>query len=366
MNRREEIEHKLNQLRNLLSEEGLGGLILQTVANFAWVTAGGDDHVRSASDMGVGTVLITAERHAIISTNIERRRLELEEVGNLGFEMYDYPWYRGERRWEIIEELSGGAPLGCDGQRAGTADLSTSISRLRSQLLPPELDRYRILARECGEEMSAYMRALKPGLTEFQIAAGLAGRVVARGIDAHVLLVGADDRLSNFRHPIPKDHKVEKIVMVVLCGERWGLIVSHTRIVHFGELPEELKRKHRACCQVDAEMIAASKPGIHVAEVIAKAQEAYAAAGYPAEWQLHHQGGPSGYASREFLATPTGEEVLLENQAVAWNPSITGTKSEDTFLLTPEPEIVTVTPDWPMLEVEAGGRTWQRPDILVV
>ena len=110
------------------------------------------------------------------------------------------------------------------------------------------------------------MRALKPGMTEFQVAAGLAGRVLGRGIVPQVLLVGADERLSNFRHPIPTDRKVEKIVMLVLCGERWGLIVSLTRIVHFGELPEELKRKHHACCQVDAEMIAASRPGVRVAD----------------------------------------------------------------------------------------------------
>jgi hypothetical protein len=45
---------------------------------------------------------------------------------------------------------------------------------------------------------------------------------------------------------------------------------------------------------------------------------------------------------------------------VGWNPSITGTKSEDTILTRAAgraPEILTAMTDWPMLG--------QRPDILV-
>lgn len=51
--------------------------------------------------------------------------------------------------------------------------------------------------------------------------------------------------------------------------------------------------------------------------------------------------------------------------AYAWNPSITGVKSEDTFLLTAQGrEMITETGGWPQLEVVVEGETIRRPDIL--
>jgi hypothetical protein len=93
--------------------------------------------------------------------------------------------------------------------------------------------------------------------------------------------------------------------------------------------------------------------------------EVYAEHGFPNEWQLHHQGGPCGYEPRDYLGSPTAPGVVLENQAFAWNPSIAGTKSEDTILATTKgPQIVTESKDWPMVRVEGQGETVLRPDIL--
>ena len=83
--------------------------------------------------------------------------------------------------------------------------------------------------------------------------------------------------------------------------------------------------------------------------------DAYARQGYENEWRLHHQGGPMGYAARDFKATPTETRLVAEHQLVGWNPSITGTKSEDTMLS--GGEILTSMEDWP----QCGT----RPDILV-
>jgi hypothetical protein len=61
-----------------------------------------------------------------------------------------------------------------------------------------------------------------------------------------------------------------------------------------------------------------------------------------------------GYECRDFKATPTEQRGVVEHQAVGWNPSITGTKSEDTILSTGE--VLTGTPGWPL--------NGSRPEIL--
>ena len=155
--------------------------------------------------------------------------------------------------------------------------------------------------------------------------------------------------------------------MLVLCGRRLGLVCSITRLVHFGRLPAEIRRKAQAVAQIDATMIQSTRPGRSLREVFSKAQKAYAQAGFDGEWQLHHQGGPAGYEPREFLATPTATEIVKTGQAYAWNPSITGVKSEDTVLVGAESnEILSAVPGWPVIPVEVENQTVLRPDILEI
>ena len=57
----------------------------------------------------------------------------------------------------------------------------------------------------------------------------------------------------------------------------------------------------------------------------------------------------------------------MPNQAFAWNPSIAGTKSEDTILVGPEGnEILSSTGNWPTTPYPAGGQNWSRTDILEI
>ena len=109
-----------------------------------------------------------------------------------------------------------------------------------------------------------------------------------------------------------------------------------------------------------------TRPGNKFSDILAKGVQTYQKVGFGEEWKLHHQGGPTGYRPREYLVTPHTTGVVLDNQAVAWNPSITGTKLEDTIITTEKgPEVLTVTPKWPTLTVEYKGTKIPRPDILI-
>ncbi len=95
-----------------------------------------------------------------------------------------------------------------------------------------------------------------------------------------------------------------------------------------------MHQRHRAVTQVHAAMLDASRPGTTLGEVSAAAQRAYGEQGFPGEWQLHHEGGPTGYEPREIRATPDSTSPLEAPQLVAWNPTIGGAKSEETALVT--------------------------------
>lgn len=72
----------------------------------------------------------------------------------------------------------------------------------------------------------------------------------------------------------------------------------------------------------------------------------------------HHQGGTTGYLSREVIATPTTPDILATNMAMAWNPSLPGAKIEDTFVLLADNQLenLSLDPNWPSAEIEGRLR----------
>jgi antitoxin VapB len=94
------------------------------------------------------------------------------------------------------------------------------------------------------------------------------------------------------------------------------------------------------------------------------AAKGYAAAGAADEISRHHQGGPCGYVERDWVATPNGTERVQAVQGFAWNPSLQGAKAEDTALLrNGEIEIVTATPELPVLSTEIGGKVYRSAGV---
>ncbi len=137
-------------------------------------------------------------------------------------------------------------------------------------------------------------------------------------------------------------------------------------------MTEDLRKKFRAAAFVYARLLQATVPGATSDALFRVAQAAYVEAGFSGEEQLHHQGGATGYAEREWLARPGGKEVVANSQAFAWNPSVQGGKVEDTVLLfqhseeTGPIETLTATPTLPTEETELAGRLYRTPAVLEV
>lgn len=360
-----EIEVKEARIRDFLTDRGLDAVLLSTQANFAWATGGKQNYVGIASEMGVASLLITLKKKYVVTNTIEKYRIMDEELKETGYELIDFEWFDDEQKIKIVTDFSQTMKIVSDDGFAGTANLAGEIAKLRYSLTAEEISRYQWLGRKCGEAIAEVCHSIRIGHSEHHIASHLAAELIAQGIMPIVRLVAVDDRVYKYRHPIPTDTKVKKYALVVLCARKFGLIASVSRLVHFGKLPAELRKKHDAVIKVDATFIASSKPGETSGNIFSAAQQAYADAGFPDEWKYHHQGGPTGYAPRDYRAIPGGSEKLVTDQAVAWNPSIAGTKSEDTIIISNDNiQIITESPNWPLVSVEQAGETWNRPDIL--
>ncbi len=358
-----EFEEKQARILSLLAECNLDALLLRRASSFAWATCGTSSYINTASTFGEASLLITPTGRYIITNNIEATRLELEErLAERGWKFRVADWYGANN---AIAELTRGLKLGADVDYAGATNLALKVSRLRANLMPEESARLRIVGRLCAEAMDNAIRAIRPGMTEYEIAALLGRAAQERGAQPIVVLIATDERIFRFRHPLPTDKMLNKYAMLILCGRKWGLVCSITRLVHFGLLPDDVRRKAEATARVDATFIHTTRPGRSLGEIFARAADAYAETGFANEWQLHHQGGAAGYEPREFLATPDSNDRVALGQAYAWNPSITGTKSEDTILVgETENEVLTTIGGWPTLQVQLDGKIIERPAIL--
>lgn len=358
-----ELKTKIERVKGLLTERQLDALLVQRVANFAWLTGGGTSYVNTVEEAGVASLLVTPDNFYLITNNIEAPRFLYEELlGEQGWEFVAPEWHQPV---DPVDQLITDLRLGTDGMYPRGENLNQELIRLRADLLPVEQERYRQLSQGCAQAMNAAINSIHPGMTEFEIAARLSEETQKRGILPIVNLIATDERVFAYRHPLPTSKQLDRYAMLVLCGLQKGLVAALTRLVYFGVLPDELQEKSLAVAEIDAAFISATRPGRSLAEIFTQIQAEYARTGYPDEWRLHHQGGPAGYAGREAIATPQVEWIVKQGQVFAWNPSITGTKSEDTILVKEGGnEILTGIPGWPEIMISVEGQIIPRPAIL--
>jgi Xaa-Pro aminopeptidase len=362
-----ETVEKLARVRKYLKAHNLEGVVFHSRANFAWLSGGGDSHIVSQSERGFGALMVTAKSAFVVANRIEIDRLTHEEP-LAAFTPKTFPWTQSMEA-ALVKLCNGKKFASDDPEATGLNALPGDFaSECRVQLTESEIRRYKALGRDCALAMETVARQLQVGDSEHQVEADLARHLLARGIQPHVLLVAFDQRVQKYRHPAPTAKHLAKCGMLVVCGNRGGLIANITRLFHFGPIPADLLHRHEAVCRVDLALWNATRAGVAWGKVLQAGIDQYATEGFAKEWELHHQGGPTGYAGRDIVVTPDEKRQVQDQQAVAWNPSITGTKSEDTFILDggKAVNITASSADWPTIKVQLpGGAAVAKPGILV-
>ncbi len=369
------VEATLGRLRTWLGERQLDGVILALPANVAWVTGGLGAPVDRSAALDAVRVVVGGAGLALVVTEVEQDRLVDEaEPAALGFEVLAVPWFAGGGYLDEAARAFLDRPasrLGTDVAVAGAQDVAGELLRLRLTHSEQAAGWLRRLGRDASEAMEVTLAGWCPGDTDRSVQARLVQEIEQRGAEAVVVLVGGDERVERYRHPVAVGAATRSLVMAVVVARRQGLHVALTRFVSAGRLPVELARRFEAVLAVEAAVLAACRPGQSYGAALLALAQAYRDVGCPDAWREHYQGGPIGYQQRELELAPvdTGsrwwEQEIAARHAVAWNPSLAGgAKVEDTFLVGSQGlECLTDPIEWPLASC-TGVHGIRRPSVL--
>lgn len=367
-----ELEIKTERLVQMLKAENLGGVLLNSQHNFAWLTGGKNNGVDLSNPNGIGSLLIREDgKRFLLANKVEMPRLLAEEVSEKDFEPIAFEWQADKINGGLVPETAQSLlekPLATDlFYNPNFRIVEGLIAKCRYQLTTEEIDRYRKLGDDAGKVLGNIYNKLEIGQTEKEIANIVRFELGKFGINSVVTLVAADERIKKYRHPIPTDNVWQKTLMIVTCAKRDGLIASLSRIFSVGNISDDLRKRTDAVAKVHAQMIHATNPDTTGKELFEVTKDAYSDLGFANEETKHHQGGATGYKTRDWVAHSQNNERVLVNQAFAWNPSITGTKSEETFLVKEDGiEVITASTNFPKIETVIDGTKYLTPDILVI
>ena len=371
--RADEVARKVERVAALARDLALDGILLSTQHNFSWLSGGGSNRVDALRESGVATLMVTADGLLYLLANvIESRRIAAEALPGIDVRVVDYPWQRERQDSGILlkmaaEATDGRAAFGTDAGLAGATHAEGRIARLRQTFDESEIPRYRSLSQDAGAIVGEMARNVAPGTTESEIARRVGAALITADMRPAVVLVGGDDRIDRYRHPVPTDATWTERLLIAVCAERHGMVTALTRLVT--TRPDaELARRTRATADVFAALLGRTIGGATGADLYDVAREAYAKAGFAGQEHLHHLGGAIAYRAREWVAHPHSTDVVMAPQAFAWNPTITGTKVEETCLLQADGtlEVLTSTDRWPSIVIGVRSQRLHVPDALVL
>lgn len=333
---------KQDRVARVRRESGGAALVLTSHEAVSWYLEGVRTHVSLA---GPPVLAVRAEESGdvlYVADNEADRMIAEELLPQDAERIVRVPWW-----------IPPAAAAG-EGEAVPESQVAPRLRAARARMLPAERARYRSLGQETAEALTDVLSPVGPDRTERAVAAVASAELVARGIDPLVVLVSGVQR-GAFRHPLPTAGLLGDRAMIVVCGRRDGLIANATRWVGASVDEEPILGVERA-------FLEASVSGARLDEAFAAGTAAYASFGFdPEEWQRHHQGGPTGYAGRDPRATASTTDLLVEDQAFAWNPTAPGVKVEDTMLRTETGwEVLTVDERWPSVEYDGLRRPVAR------
>lgn len=359
-----EVTRRHRLIREFLKREDYSALLLQTPANFAWLTAGGQNQ-RGGSTGQTGALFVTPDARVIVCSNSETAQYFEADVPGLGFQLKERPWF--EPKAVMISDLCRGRRVASDTGLHGTNDVSLMLLGMRLPLTDYDTELTREAGRLVTHAVEATARSLSRGRTEAEIAGEIAHRLLKHGVYPERIQILGDGRGRRFRNWTFDQTKVHRYCTISVVGRYQGLHVGVARTISFGEAPTELLSAFEPAALVAATGIYFSQPEWELFEVWNRVRRLYEKSGSAGEWRLADQADVVEYAFGSVPLMPTSEFRLTAGTPVFWHPSVGPAVMGDTVLVTKEgTEIITPARDWPTVPISVKGVNIDIPAILVV
>ncbi len=250
---------------------GVSGLVLTTPGSVAWATGGANPPIDRSASTDVVWVAVGPRGVSVITTEVEAPRLRAEgPFAELGWPVTAVPWYDADAFVRRAEQELGApaAALAADGHPAFGADLSRELSVARMALTAPDVEAIRALGRDAAAVVEDALVRWKPGEADRAVAARIAAGAESLGALAPVVLVGGDDRLARFRHPVATGAAIDDVAMAVLVASRGGLHVALTRYAGRRSAASDLEPALDEVRDIHARVLKACAPGAKTGAVL--------------------------------------------------------------------------------------------------
>jgi hypothetical protein len=361
--RRADLDSKQNRIAKLLEEVGCDGLLVLDPENFAWLTSGAS--ARGVVDPADFPALyFSADQRWIVASNVDSQRLFDEELDGLGFQLKQWPWH-GDRE-QLLADLCHGRSVAGDRPGAAVKPVGDQLRQLRRVLSPYEQACFRTVGAIVSHALEATCRSMVPNATEREAAGQLHHRLVHRGAQPVLVEVAADGRSRRYRHCGYTAVPIQRYCVLLATARKYGLCVTASRSVCFGEPDPAFRKEHDAACKVSATYIASTWPDALPRQILATGKHVYQLTQFEHEWRYCPQGYVTGRAPVELRLTPQTEELFGLDWAVTWQASVGAAFSCDTLLVGNEgPVSVTPTEVWPLKRLRVQGADFFRPDLLL-
>ena len=352
--------HARSRLADVADHFSGRALVLSSVGAVAWATGGVSVPIDRVAQSDPVWVVVKDGRITLIVSSVEVARLsDGGELASLGFDVVAAPWYEEGAHRRLATSLAG-EDCASDVEGLGV-DASFELTRARLGLCGAEIDVMRGLGRVATEAIESAVGQWRPGeSSDREIAARVTSDLERHGADAVCLIVGGDERLARYRHPMMCGDVPAHALMAVVVARFSGLHVALTRLAATD--PEESRGLMEKCQIVEDHVREALRVGATWGEVYEALGAGYRAVGQPDAWREHFQGGPIGYGQREFELSPGSadsrwwREPVATGCAVSFNPSLAGgAKIEDTYLVGEGLEPLTDSGRWPRITGSESG-----------
>lgn len=363
----EDFERKLNRIYGYLERNKYDGMVLGRRDNFSWLTGGEESGVVLNTETGFIYLVITRTKRWAVAMRADIDRAMQEQLLGAGFEPCELDWKSISKEEQAVKLLEGGSIVSDIPIEGAVVDLE-GIYSLEYPMTKAELARYEEFGKLCDQILKYTADKIHSGMTENEVKRIFVQQCAQYDIDIDVLLIGSDERILCYRHCTPSDKVVEKTLLISPALRKWGLHANLARIVSIGEPDEKLRKRYDDVCEIQAEIIVASKKGVRFTDIFDLQEKLYLEKGYADEWMKHLHGGPIGYMLTDGAVMFDPERTMNTGQAYEWYVTVSGAKSAELVMnIGDEMKVLSLGGYWPTRQYGSDDKSKVfLPDILIL